>query len=59
MACDLLSVTQLYIMRWGVSLALRIAASQFSETARRHAAGLVYDDYPAAQLGWTYDNRKG
>lgn len=26
--------------------------------AKRHAAGIVIDDYPMADLGWTYDNRK-
>lgn len=26
--------------------------------ARRHVSGLVFDDYPVAALGWTYDNRR-
>lgn len=26
--------------------------------ARRNVTGLVVDDYPAAALGWTYDNRR-
>ncbi len=26
--------------------------------SKRHAAGMVIDDYPKAELGWTYDNRK-
>jgi predicted amidohydrolase len=26
--------------------------------AKRHVSGLVVDDYPAAELGWTYDNRR-
>jgi predicted amidohydrolase len=25
--------------------------------AKRHVTSLVYDDYPAPDLGWTYDNR--
>ena len=26
-------------------------------TSRRHVAGMVVEDYPSAELGWTYDNR--
>jgi hypothetical protein len=44
----------------GVSLALRIAASQFpvSGDLARNASYIDAHDHPAAQLGWTYDNRK-
>jgi len=27
--------------------------------AKPHVAGIVVDDYPLAELGWTYDNRAG
>lgn len=26
--------------------------------AKRHVAGIIIDEYPLAELGWTYDNRK-
>ncbi len=26
--------------------------------SRRNVAGIVIEDYPKAELGWTYDNRK-
>jgi hypothetical protein len=26
--------------------------------SRRHLTGIVVDDFPSAELGWTYDNRQ-
>jgi len=42
------------------SLSARIVRPDGSMvSARPHVAGIVMDDYPLAELGWTYDNRAG